>query len=147
MGVNLEMKEKRISENAKPAATAVVAAMRSQVRIFGEQDAFGKEDMIFIFEKIKRHRSASLALGMNVLDMRYGISSDPLRLLSDRQPSLTISELADRLGYPPLVIQKAESGAAVAVLSELWRLRRERKPEWVNGYKRNLRILMGSVKR
>jgi hypothetical protein len=103
--------------------------------------------MVSIFAKIKRQRGASLALGMNVLYIRYGISSDPLRLLSDRQPSLTISELADRLGYPPLVIQKAESGAAVAVLSELWRLRRERKPEWVNGYKRNLRILMGSVKR
>jgi hypothetical protein len=141
----MEMKEKMISENVKPTATAVVAAMRSQVRIIG--DAFSKEDMVSIFAKIKRQRGASLALGMNVLYIRYGISSDPLRLLSDQQPLLAISELADRLGYSPRVIQKAESSAAVAVLNELWLLRKERTPEWAEAYKKNLRILMGSVKR
>lgn len=136
-----------VSGNGRPAATAVIAVMRKQIKVFREQDAFSKEDMVSIFAKIKRSRGASLALGLDVLEMRYGISSDPLRLLSDQHPLLTISELSDRLGYSSLVIQKAESSAATAVLKELWKLRKERKPEWVDEYKRNLRLLMGNAKR
>ncbi len=137
----------RISENGKPVTTTVVAVMRKQIRAFGEQDAFSKEDMVSIFAKIKRDGGTSLALGLDVLEMRYGISSDPLRLLSNLNPLLTISELSDRLGHSPRVIQKAESSAATAVLKELWKLRKERKSEWVDEYKRNLRSLMGNAKK